>query len=233
MKKTKKNITPKSSQAHRLAKKREKQYHTLFDLSPGGIILEDLEGNIVDVNPALCNWLGYKRKELVGKNVRMLAHPEHIPVVQDNLSQLQQGKVLKHSVKSIRKDGTACYMDLIETKITLPDDSEGILCAVKDITDQKIAEEERLQKERMKSILEIAGAVCHEMNQPLTVLSVVSDLLLMNEFDRKETIEKLNIIKQQIQRMTKMTGKLMHLTRYETKEYLNGTTILDIEKAAD
>ncbi len=211
----------------------EDRYQTLFTLSPGGLLLEDLDGNIVDVNPALCNWLGYNRKELIGKNVHILAHPDHAPDVNSNLSKLKKGQILKHSVKSLRKDGSACYMDLIETKITLPDGSNGILSAAKDITDQKLAEEERLQKEKMKSIIEIAGAVCHEMNQPLTVLTVVNDLLLMNEFDRKETITKLKTIKQQIKRMTKMTGKLMNLTRYETREYLKGSKILDIDKAAD
>lgn len=211
----------------------DRRYQTLFDLSPGGIILEDLEGNIVDVNPALCKWLGYKRKELIGQKIHILAHPEHVPEVDDNITKLNQGKTLKHSVRSLRKDGTECHMDLIETKITLPDGKQGILSAAKDITDQKCAEEEKLKKEKMESIIEIAGAVCHEMNQPLTVLTVVSDLLLMNDFDKKETAEKLDTIKEQINRMTEMTHKLMNLTKYETREYITGTKIIDINKAAE
>jgi PAS domain S-box-containing protein len=231
MKKRKQNFQKTKNYEHMLVEG-EERYRTLFNLSPGGFIFEDMDGNIIDVNPALCNWLGYSREELIGKNVHLLAHPEHTPDVEENLTQLNHGKLLKHNVKSIRKDGTACYMDLIETKISLPDGSQGILSVAKDITDQKLAEEERLQKERMKSIIEIAGAVCHEMNQPLTVLTVISDLLLMNEFDRDETKVKLKTIKDQIKRMSKMTHKLMNLTRYETREYLKGSKIIDIDKSA-
>jgi len=136
-------------------------------------------------------------------------------------------------VESVRKDGSVCYMDLNECKIRLPDNSLGILCVAKDVSDQIKAEAERIIKEKMTGIVEIAGAVCHELNQPMTVISVTCDLLLMNTFDKAEIRQKLTTIKSQLDRMTKLTKKLMHLTRYETREYLNGTKIVDIDRASE
>lgn len=36
---------------------------------------------------------------------------------------------------------------------------------IRDISDRKLAEEERLQKEKLQSILEMTGAVCHNFNR--------------------------------------------------------------------
>ena len=114
----------------------EDRYRLLFELSPSGIILEDQEGIILDVNEAFCRSIGYRRKELIGKHVGILAHPDVKNQVDDNISRLLSGKVLKHNEKSVRKDGSICYMELHETKVILPDGGIGILCVADDHTEQ-------------------------------------------------------------------------------------------------
>ena len=77
----------------------------------------------------------------------------------------------------------------------------------------------------------MAGAVCHEFNQPLQSISTYSELLMM-EIDKKNpTYEKIKEIKGQVARMGGITKKLMHITKYETKGYLMGQ-IIDIDKAS-
>ncbi|MBU1299910.1 MAG: PAS domain S-box protein [Bacteroidetes bacterium] len=119
---------------------REKRYRALFDLSPSGIVLEDVEGNIVDVNEAFCKSLGYSREELVGNNVRMVVPPEQIRNIESNIALLRSGKALQHVIEDVRKDGTRCLMELYETLISLPDGREGFLGVAHDITERKRAE---------------------------------------------------------------------------------------------
>lgn len=217
-------------QAQKELAENEKRYRMLFELSPTGLILEDMDGKIIDVNPAFCRSIGYSRSELIGKNVDILVHPDALDHVADNINQLKKGKILKHHEKSLRKDGSICYMDLHETKITLADNREGILCLAQDVTEIVNAEEDRFQKERLEGVLELAGAVCHELNQPMTVVSVNSEIIT-EDLDRSKIIEKVELIKAEIRKMSKITRKLMHITRYETREYLNGRKILDIDKS--
>ena len=40
----------------------------------------------------------------------------------------------------------------------------------RDITDRMQAQNELLQREKIQGVLEIAGAVCHEMNQPMMAI---------------------------------------------------------------
>jgi hypothetical protein len=92
--------------------------------------------------------------------------------------------------------------------------------------------EERLQRERLEGVMEMAGAACHELNQPLQTLFGYSELLLRSLPERSPLFGKIEEIKKSIDQLGKITHKIMHITRYETKEYIEGTKIIDIDKAS-
>jgi len=86
------------------------------------------------------------------------------------------------------------------------------------------------EKEKLQGVLEMAGAVCHELNQPLMAISGYSELLLMDMPEDKIQHKSLKKIKQQVDRVGDITKKLMCITRYKTKSYLN-KNIIDINAA--
>ena len=92
--------------------------------------------------------------------------------------------------------------------------------------------EERLQRERLEGVIEMAGAACHELNQPLQTLFGYSELLLRSLPEKSPLFGKIEEIKKSIDQLGKITHKIMHITRYETKEYIEGTKIIDIDKAS-
>ncbi len=123
------------------------QYHTLFNFSPDGIILEDATGTILDANPAFCEMMGYSFDELIGKKIHMLTHPDVYDQVDKNIRKLLSGKKLKHVEKSITKDGTIAFMELSESKFTLPSGDVGIICIAEDISDRVRVQEALLISE--------------------------------------------------------------------------------------
>jgi PAS domain-containing protein len=56
---------------------RERLFHTIFDNSPDAIFVEDLDGNVLDVNPSACELHGLRRDQLIGKNAAELVPPEY------------------------------------------------------------------------------------------------------------------------------------------------------------
>ncbi|MBU0986516.1 MAG: response regulator transcription factor [Proteobacteria bacterium] len=88
------------------------------------------------------------------------------------------------------------------------------------------------EKEKLQGVLEMAGAVCHEMNQPMQVVSGVSELLLMDQLDDDVIYGKIKTIKAHIDKMALTTRKLMRITSYRTKDHLKGK-IIDIDKAIE
>ncbi len=89
------------------------------------------------------------------------------------------------------------------------------------------------QKEKLQAVVETAGAVCHEMNQPMQVaLVLLAECLVMDEFETEPVRKKAENIRQQLNALREMSRKLMHITRYETRDYVKGEKIIDIDKSS-
>jgi CheY-like chemotaxis protein len=100
------------------------------------------------------------------------------------------------------------------------------------ITELHRAEGVRVEKQRLQGVVEMAGAVCHELNQPIQGISGYAELMIMKADESDPLISYARKIKQQTDRMGKITGKLMNITAYRTKQHDTHTRIIDIEGAA-
>ncbi|MBI3189985.1 MAG: PAS domain S-box protein, partial [Ignavibacteriales bacterium] len=142
--------------------KDQQRYKTLFEFSPSGVMLEDAEGNIVDVNKSFMQMVDYSREELVGKNVEMFVLPQYKAGVKKHIEQILSGEILQHEVTNIKKDGTEFKAELRERKIILPNGEEGILVVAHDITGRLKQEQElRDQFERLQSIYFLTNSLNH------------------------------------------------------------------------
>lgn len=117
------------------------RYRVLFDFAPVGILIEDANGNIVDVNDEFLRMNGLERHEIVGKNVRELAPEEDRVKVEEHIREILSGRTLIHNVRTVRKTGEVRYTELYERSFKLPDGSTGILSIQKDITRQLMIQE--------------------------------------------------------------------------------------------
>jgi len=89
-----------------------------------------------------------------------------------------------------------------------------------------------IQVQKLEGVLELAGAVCHELNQPLMILSGNCELLKTKKISDKSLKKKIDTIHKQALRMGKITNKLMRISRYKTTNYLD-QKIIDIHKASE
>jgi signal transduction histidine kinase len=109
---------------------------------------------------------------------------------------------------------------------------EVVLLAIEDITKIKKQELIEREKEKLSAVIQTAGAVCHEMNQPIMAIMGFAELL--QEDLQENNVQKKNLkeIKKQVGRLGSITNKLMTITRYKTKGYLSAE-IIDIDAASD
>lgn len=87
------------------------------------------------------------------------------------------------------------------------------------------------EKDKFQGGLEMAGAICHEINQPLMCISGYSEILLMDVSEDNPQYEVLRKINEQAQRLGQITRKLMNITEYKTKIYLK-RNIIDIDEVS-
>jgi CheY-like chemotaxis protein len=91
---------------------------------------------------------------------------------------------------------------------------------------------ELLQREKLRGVVEMAGATCHEFYQPMQVISGYAELLLKEVPPASPIHSKVEKIKEATEVMAEITSKLQQITRYETREYYDGIRIIDIDKAS-
>ena len=106
------------------------------------------------------------------------------------------------------------------------------LAIFRDITERRQQMEEALQKEKLRGAIETAGAICHELNQPLQSIMGQAQLMLADMADENECHGYLQVILDQSREMAEITKKMQGITQYATTNYVKGKQILDLNKAS-
>ena len=218
----------------------EARFRTAFETSPDAIqIIRMSDGIYIDVNEGFAKLTGYTREDVLNRSSNEI-NIWDTGGDRDKFAEMlkSQGHVRNMEAKFRLKEGRV-WIGLMSARIMMWNNEPHILSVTRDIDDLKKAEEEvrkmeedRKQKERLQIILETAGAVCHELNQPLMAISGYSELILMGMSKDDPSYDKNLKIIEQVSRMGEITGKLMGITKYETKSYGHGSKIIDIDKAS-
>jgi signal transduction histidine kinase len=88
----------------------------------------------------------------------------------------------------------------------------GVIISVRDITVEKKLEQQIIQSERLAAMGQMIGGFAHELNNPLTTIVGVSDLLREGE-NSESRIKQLNMLHQQARRATEIVQNLMYFSR--------------------
>ncbi len=107
----------------------------------------------------------------------------------------------------------------------------GLLCAIVGWLLAK-SREASLREQKLQGVMELAGAACHELNQPMQVVLGYSELLKNGIPPEDPTGGKLQEIIVHIEKMDRILKKIRAITRYESMEYIEGIQIIDIDKAS-
>jgi PAS domain S-box-containing protein len=143
------NITEKKRLQNKL-RESEERFRTLFEEAPLGYQSLAENGGIIYVNHTWCRMFGYDKKEVIGKWFGDFLSSEDQEKFRRNFEILKQTGV-KYSVKyeMIKKDRTKIHVS-IDGKVRYDEQGNYIQshCILKDITEQKLAEDALLESEK-------------------------------------------------------------------------------------
>lgn len=117
-------------------------FRPIFDQAPIGVLLADLAGRLVEVNPRFCGLTGYRREELIGLSLGALTHPDDQAADQRVAEELLEQRLPTATVvkRYLRKDGQVIWVRV--TRNLLRDDAGDPrygLAFVEDITAEQAA----------------------------------------------------------------------------------------------
>jgi PAS domain S-box-containing protein len=215
----------------------EKKYQDLYDNAPDMFASVDAKtATIVNCNQTLANQLGYTKEDIVGRPIFDMYTQDSAEYSKEKLFPvfLRTGTIEGEELQLQRKDGSTLDVSLNVSAIR---NEKGDIIHSRsiwrDINERKQAEEEHINRVKLQAVLETAGAACHELNQPMQAISGYSELLSMGISEKNPLYEKVGKIKEQIDRMGKITAKLMGITRYETKVYSGDKKIIDLDNVIE
>jgi PAS domain S-box-containing protein len=160
----------------------ERRFRDLFENSPDAIFVEDLNGKVLDVNPAACRLHRCMREELIGVNVLRLIPPDRRERARSEFSRLAEGEYDHLESFSLTKDMMEVPVEIRARRIEYSG-KPALLLMVRDITERKLAEAELLKASKLESIGTLAGGIAHDFNNLLTsILGNIS--LLMSHMDK-------------------------------------------------
>jgi PAS domain S-box-containing protein len=181
---TARDITDRSRMEARLEQS-EKHLRLIFDNAPIAIAVYDLEGRFVRVNRACVSLWGYSESELLEKTFRAMTHPDDVPKSLACFERLASGAATTQIIEKrfLRSDGQVFHGLLHASAIPGADGRpRGIVAQILDLTEQIKAEEEaRRHRERLAHVArvntmgEMAAAIAHEINQPLSAITTYAE----------------------------------------------------------
>ncbi len=217
-------------QAQKAAQEQKDFSESLINSLPGIFYFFDEAGHFLRWNKNFETVSGYSSEEIKGIHPLDLFEGEDRESVHKSLTDVfTKGEAIAEAYL-VSKTGTRTPYYF--TGLRIQQKAHTYLVGVGvDITDRKRAEETLLEQEKLQGVLEMAGAVCHELNQPLQIVSGSSELLLMDVSDSDPKFKTIKSIDNSIKRMALLMRKIMGITRYQSKPYLK-SKIVDIEQAS-
>ncbi len=201
--------------------KAKRQNTTIFELIlddfPDIIHSVDDDGNIILTNHAAEELLGYSRWELMTMNIRQIYAPEVIKDVENGFSDLKaKGNKRVESIL-ITKTGEKIPVEVRSFAI-YGDNGEFLrsISVLRDIRKIKELEAGLIHAGRLAAIGELASGVAHDINNPLTVVLMATEILRDNLKDIEEqssAVESIDVNSNNINKAAESIRKLVNHLR--------------------
>ena len=179
----------------------QKELQSIYDTTKDGLAIVDMETNFIKVNKAFCDITGLSEEELLKtSSIALIGDENKEELVKSNINEI----ILKDSVDNFERVYVAKNRRInITLSATLMPDKNHILLSMKDVTKNKLFEEQS----KLAAMGEMIGNIAHQWRQPLSVITTLaSNVKFHKEYDELKNYDvtsDMNTIMQQADYLSK------------------------------
>jgi PAS domain S-box-containing protein len=221
------DITERRRMERQLAQQEEFRGR-LLESFPDLILVVDLEERYTFVSSRVRDLLGYEPQDMLGKKISELEDhsPELASLYHDVVSGSQVFASAEYGAR--HRDGSWRTMRASGSQLVDAETISGVIISVRDITVERKLEQQVVQSERLAAMGAMIGGVAHELNNPLTSILGVSELLQdteTNEAARKQ----LAMLQREARRAAEIVQNLTYFSRPPTpgRSRINLTEVVE------
>jgi PAS domain S-box-containing protein len=225
--------------AQKALKASETRYRVLFENSLMGVYLADMEGRLLDCNPAFARLTGF---DSPAQAVEAASHafsesPGHWERFMAALG--KEASITNWESTIRRRDGR--LFPAIESAAIIEDPKRGrvIVGSVMDMTDHERAEyerqrleEERQRGRRMENLARMVQGLAHEIRNPLFALDVNVSALARETRDLPAVAQHVTYAEEQVKRMDALIRQLLELAQPTLEREVVECRLRDVVQAA-
>ena len=105
---------------------------------------------------------------------------------------------------------------------------EFVIEAIRDISDQRLLEQEKLARVKLEGVVEMAGTAAHQLNSPLFAALGTAQLLADDLQDPAQR-EELETIIRNLEAIRTLTRQMTEVTGFESRDYVGETRIVELK----
>ena len=202
-------------EAERAHRESEERFAKAFGSNPEGIVIStQSDGRILEVNHAYVRMTGYEHWELIGKtgNELGLWGPAEREAV---MARIAEGGALRDYDTRIRQKSGRMIEALISFEQIQVGAEACILAICRDVTENRLMEQQLRAAQKMEAIGRLAGGVAHDFNNVLMIISSAAQLMQGAVNDEEKRARYLSQIQSATEKATSLTRQLLAFSRQQ------------------
>lgn len=205
----------------RKLERQKKFINSLLENSPDAIALLDARRRIVMWNASASELFGYKQAQLLGKALEKLAVEESL--IRSVLKEAEKkGKVFGAELPMTTQDQQQLPVSMSVSEIESASEKEAnFLVVMRDASELRKMRDKVIDAERLSAMAKIAGAVAHEVRNPLNSIMLNLDLLedeLPTRASERLT-KQLAIFREEIEKLNAIVTNYLSLSRLTKSDF--------------
>ncbi|HUK52210.1 MAG TPA: PAS domain S-box protein [Candidatus Binatia bacterium] len=187
----------------------------LIESFPDLIVVLDRDCKFTFVSNRIYDLLGLAPEELIGQRYGQRAHPDDRASLDELVRTIISGEktnvTLEYRTQHV--DGNWHMLRATAAPIANPDKSVGgMVVSLRDVTEINRLEQQVAQSEKLAAMGQMMAGVAHELNNPLTAILAVSDMLREHSDDPAHK-HQLELLHQQARRAADIVQDLLSFAR--------------------
>src|SRR5712691_10532235 len=209
------DITARREMERRLYQQQEFA-HRLVDSFPDLILVLDTTGKYTFVSPRCKEILGYELEKTADMEFGSRTHTEDLPALLSLYGDLLAGRQTFASLELRIRHKSGDWRRIRFNFSPLSDETgkiDGVVMSGRDVTELKRLEEQLIQAEKLAAMGQMLAGVAHELNNPLTAILGVTELLREREGTDDSTRRQLELTHRQARRAARIVQNLLEFSR--------------------